>query len=139
MHELDAEDISTIADILRKEYTSHCRWRSRFLALFMLFLTILLIALVLLILHALGNLTDVATRLNADLWLLPAIGSLAGGVMSFLSMWWAQQNCLHSIERTLFAAQRNRSQLFAKFLEQIQCADQKKKKFWAEVLKGAVS
>lgn len=140
MHDLDSEDIATIAEILRNEHQSHCRWRSRFLALFTLFLVILLVALTLLVLHMSGLAfsSDIAARLGADVWLLPAIGTLAGAVMSFFTMWWAQQNCLHSIERTLFAAAKNRHRLFAQFLTQIQCADQKQKKLWAEILKGAL-
>jgi hypothetical protein len=68
-----------------------------------------------------------------------ALGVLAALVVALFSMWWTVQNCINSIERTLFAARARRHQLFASFLGQLQCADKSKRQLWLDVVSAAMT
>ena len=68
---------------------------------------------------------------------LQVLGVLSGGVFGFFSMWWAAQNCIHTIERTLFAAKAGRHQLFVGFVEQLQCSGKKKREILIDMVKSA--
>jgi len=137
---IDKDDIETLAQILEHEKRGHKRKRSLCFAMFLLSFGCLVLALAFLGLRAASMLIgdgggDV---LSAQIWMLQILAPLAAVAVSFFSAWWAVQNCLNSIERTLFAARANRPHLFAKFLDQIQCADREKRRAWLEIVKSAV-
>jgi hypothetical protein len=138
--EIDHGDIETLAQILEHEKRSHTHKRSLCFAMFMACFVCLVAALAMIAVR-LAMLTlapDGAMELSSQLLLLQFLAPLAAVALSFFGAWWAVQNCLNSIERTLFAARNQRPHLFAKFLEQIQCADKEKRRAWLEIIKSAV-
>lgn len=132
-HALEAGDIDALAQILENERIGHCRKRALCLGMFVFFFVVLVVAIGAVV-YMLVN-RDSGLRLE----LVQALGVLAALVVGLFSMWWTVQNCINSIERTLFAARAGRNQLFASFLGQLQCADKNKKQLWLEVISAAVT
>ena len=132
----DQDDIKALAEILELEHKHHCNKRSICFWLFV-FWFVMLVA-------AIGVAAYIVLRPNSGpmdgtLAWVQALTALSAAVVSFFSMWWTVQNCINSIERTLFAARAGRTQLFASLLEQVQCADKEKRRVWLEVIKAAVT
>lgn len=135
-HAFDPEDIEALATILESERKHHCYKRSVCFGLFVFWLILLVIALVSVAWITIGahyNLLD-----GPLIW-LQGLTALSAAVVSFFSMWWTVQNCIHSIERTLFAARAGREQLFISFLQEVQCASKEKRRVWLELAKDIVA
>lgn len=132
----EPEDIDALASILEKECKHYRLNRAICFGLFVFWLVLLIAALVLAAWVTIGAHNDL---LSGPLVWLQALGAMSAAVISFFSMWWTAQNCIHSIERTLFAARAGRSQLFVSFLSQVQCASKEKRKMWLEVIKDVVA
>jgi len=141
MPQIESSDLETIAQILESEHASHCRKRSMCLLMFVIFFGVLLLALTLIGLHVAGLMfeRDGAAELGGDLWVLQVLAPLAAAVVSFFTAWWATQNCINSIERTLLVARANKHHLFVRFLDEVQCADKKKRRLLLDLLKGVVT
>jgi len=136
---IEQEDIQTLAEILESERKLHRRKCMLCLVMFGMSFFALVIALVVLgvqLAKVLG--TDGAAGLDAQFAWFQVLAPLAGAAMLFFSSWWAAQNCLNAIERTLCAARNQRMKLFETFLGQIKCADKEKQKAWLEIVKGVV-
>lgn len=134
--QIDPEDMLTLAAILEKERRSHAQKRALCLGLFLFSLFALLVALGIVV-HFLVNLGA-----DGEFDQAPVLGQLLTGlsaaVVGFFSMWWSAQNCINSIERTLYAAKAGRPKLFFSFLEQLQCTDKKKRAVLLEMVSAAV-
>jgi hypothetical protein len=132
------DDIQALAQILESERQSACRKRALCFGLFAFWFVLLVGAL-----GVIGYL--IVTRGGEDglvgqtLGVAQILAILSAAVVTFFTMGWAAQNCINSIERSLVAARHGRRQLFAGFLEQLQCADKEKRKLWLEVIKAAAA
>jgi ABC-type nickel/cobalt efflux system permease component RcnA len=135
---IDPEDIEALAAILENEKQSHCRKRGLCFGLFVASFAVLIMAIVVLtFLLMTGRLGDVIT--GNSLGFLQVLAPLSALVVGFFGMWWAVQNCINSIERTLYAARAGRHRLFASFLEQLQCADKGKRRMLLDIVGSVVS
>ncbi len=133
---IEPDDIEALAAILENEKQSHCRKRGLCFGLFVASFAVLIFAIaVLTFLLATGQLGDAIT--GNSLGFLQVLAPLSALVVGFFGMWWAVQNCINSIERTLYAARAGRHRLFASFLEQLQCADKNKRRLLLDIV-GAV-
>ncbi len=135
---IEPEDIEALAAILENEKQSHCRKRGLCFGLFVASFAVLIFAIaVLTFLLATGQLGDAIT--GNSLGFLQVLAPLSALVVGFFGMWWAVQNCINSIERTLYAARAGRHRLFASFLEQLQCADKNKRRLLLDIVGSVVS
>jgi hypothetical protein len=139
--EYEEDDIVALSQILESEIKSHATKGSLCFAMFAVSFAALVLGLVLggarvvsLVMAQSGG-----ADIGEEVWLLQLLIPLATVAVSFFGAWWGVQNCVNSIERTLFAARARRHKLFATFVQQIQCADQKKKKLWVELVKGVIA
>jgi hypothetical protein len=131
---IDHGDMETLAAILESEKRSHTRTRSLCFALFVFcFLTMLVAVCVVAFLVFRNQLS------GGSLTLVQVLAPLGALVVGFFTSWWTAQNCINSIERTLFAARSGRHRLFVSFLEQLQCADKKKKRMILDVVSSFVN
>ena len=134
----DDHDIRAFAQILEHEHKSHCRKRAVCFWLFAFWFVLLIAALGLAAFIVLRAEND-GQNLGQTVGLLQVLGLLSAAVVTFFTMGWATQNCIHSIERSLFAFRAGRHQLFQSLLEQVQCADKEKRRLWLEVAKALLS
>jgi LPS O-antigen subunit length determinant protein (WzzB/FepE family) len=136
----DADDIEALAQILEIEKRSHARKRLICLVMFLVSLACLVVVLVVGAVLAVGLMAQHASgvELAKQAWVVQVLAALGTATVSFFTTWWGVQNCLNAIDRTLFAARAKRHHLFEKFLEQIQCAE-KKKRVWLELAQNFVS
>lgn len=133
---MDVDDVEALAAILENERRSHCQKRAVCLGMFVFSLVCLIAGLgivMLFLTHADG--LDGFGQVPIYSQLLTA---LSAAVVGFFSMWWSAQNCINSIERTLYAARAGRHRLFVSFIEQLQCTDKKKRRVWLEIVSSAV-
>jgi len=131
-HLIEQSDIDALAAILESEKQNHCRTRGLCFGLFLFSLVMLIFALVIfgaVLVISSADLVDIGAWLPA-LQLLPP---MSAAVIGFFGSWWAAQNCINSIDRTLFAARAGRLKLFASFLGNLQCADKKKRRMWVDM------
>ncbi|MES1158520.1 MAG: hypothetical protein ABUL42_01365 [Terricaulis silvestris] len=130
--------VEQLSQLLEMEKAGHRSKRSWCLVMFGVSAFCLMVALV-----GVGfALFKILENPNAEpgwqLSVLQIVGPLAALAVSMFSMWWAVQNCLHSIDRALYAAKMGSPELFAALLDQVQCAGDKKKKIWLELVKSFV-
>lgn len=138
---IESDDIETLAEILEREHHSHSRRRTVCFAMFVLVFSALVLALALVGVQMALNVIKSPVGLQAQglqFGMLQVLAPLAAVALSFFGAWWAAQNCLNSIERTLCAARKQRLKLFQTFLGQIQCAGKEKQRAWLEIIKSAV-
>lgn len=136
---IEHDDIQTLAEILENEKILHKRKCLMCLVMFGLAFVALVVALVVLgvqLAKIMGS--GAADDLDGQFAWFQVLAPLAGAAMLFFSSWWAAQNCLNAIERTLCAARNQRMKLFQTFLGQIKCADKEKQQAWLEIVKGVV-
>ncbi len=140
--QFDPEDLQTLEEILENEKRVHARKCSMCFALFASAVVVLIAAFIMVVITLAADLSGGGALGIEDIGehavLVQALGTLAGAVLLFFSIWCGAQNCLNTIERTLCAARNQRMKLFETFLSQIQCADKKKKEAWLEIVKGVV-
>jgi ABC-type nickel/cobalt efflux system permease component RcnA len=136
-HNIEHGDVEALAAILESERVAHCRKRGLCFGLFLFSLVMLVFAVVIF-----GVVFVIATNNNVsmDQWLptLQLLPPLSAAVVGFFGSWWASQNCINSIERTLFAARAGRVKLFASFLQNLQCTDKKKRQVWMDMAASLV-
>lgn len=131
---IEQGDIEALAEILEAEKQHHCRTRGLCFGLFLFSLVMLVIAIATIaVLVLTGHITQ--EWLSAIQLLTP----MSAAVIGFFGSWWACQNCINSIERTLFAARAGRHKLFTSFLGNLQCADKKKRALWMEMATSLVT
>jgi hypothetical protein len=135
---IESADIEALASILENEKQSHCRTRSLCFALFVFCFLVLVVAICTL------TFLLVTARLGGDLagnslTFLQLLTPLSAAVIGFFTSWWTAQNCINSIDRTLFAARSGRQRLFVSFLEQLQCADKKKRRAMLDVVGALIT
>ena len=136
---IDQEEIQTLSEILEVEKKLHRRKCFMCLVMFAIAFIALLIALVVLLIQVLDIMgSNAVGNLDGQFAWFQVLAPLAGAAMLFFSSWWAAQNCLNAIERTLCAARNQRLKLFETFLGQIKCADKGKQQAWLEIVKGVV-
>jgi hypothetical protein len=131
---IEQGDIEALAEILEAEKRHHCRTRGLCFGLFLFSLVMLVIAV--------GTIaTLVLTGHLTQEWLsaIQLLTPMSAAVIGFFGSWWACQNCINSIERTLFAARAGRQKLFTSFLGNLQCADKKKRALWMEMATSLVT
>jgi hypothetical protein len=131
---IDQADIDALAAILESEKLHHCRARGLCFGLFLFSLVMLVIGIVTI------SVLFLSGRINQE-WLsaIQLLTPMSAAVIGFFGSWWACQNCINSIERTLFAARAGRLKLFTSFLGNLQCADKKKRQLWMEMAASLVT
>jgi hypothetical protein len=134
-----ANHVEQLAQLLEMEKAGHRTKRSWCLAMFTISFVCLMLALVAVGISVVKLLDNPNMVPGWQLTMLQVLAPLAAVAVSLFSTWWAVQNCLHSIDRALFAARNASPELFAALLNQVQCADGKKKKLWLEVIKSVVT
>lgn len=136
---IDQDDIDALAEILESEKTLHRRKCTMCFVMFAMAFLALVGALVIVGVQLASVFGAQGVEALGDQFLMfQVLAPLAGAAMLFFSSWWAAQNCLHAIERTLCAARHRRVKLFQTFLGQIKCADKEKRTAWLEIVKGVV-
>jgi hypothetical protein len=137
---IEADDLETLTEILELEKNSYRQKRSLCFAMFMLAFACLAIALTLVVVRLASVASEPVglAELGGQAMLLPVLAPLAAVSLSFFGMWWAVQNCLNTIERSLCAARNRRAQLFGVFVKEIQCANKEKQRAWLEIIKAVV-
>jgi len=138
VHHIEQSDIEALALILEAEKQNHCRTRGLCFGLFLFSLVMLVFAVGIFAVVFVINTTNNA---DIDKWLpaLQLLPPMSAAVIGFFGSWWAAQNCINSIERTLFAARAGRAKLFASFLGNLQCADKKKRQVWMDMAASLVT
>ncbi len=139
---IDHDDLDVLALILERELAVHRAKCRLCLIMFAIAFAALALALALIGVRLAGDLLDSGGADVADIAgqmvLVQALAALSAVALSFFGAWWTAQNCLNSIERTLFAARHRRMKLFQSFMGQIQCAGKQKQRAWLELVKSAV-
>jgi len=134
-HAVEQDDIEVLTEMLETERKHH-RWkRTLCVLLFGFWLALLVAALGVVGWLAFGGEGERLGNFSVLQW----VTALAVAVMSTFSMICAAQYCIHSIERTLFAARAGRPKLFETCLNQVQCASKEKRRLWLEVVKDFIS
>ena len=112
---IEPDDIEALASILEAERLNHCRTRGLCFGLFLFSLVMLVFAVGI---FAVVFVINMSNQADIDKWLpaLQLLPPMSAAVIGFFGSWWAAQNCINSIERTLFAARAGRAKLFANFL-----------------------
>jgi hypothetical protein len=138
---IDADDIETMAEILERELIAHRRKCHFCLALFGIGFVTLVVALVLVAvrLAVVAGSPLGAQGLGGQLALVQVVSPIAAMALGAFGAWWGAQNCLNTIERTLYAARNKRVKLFQTFLKEIQCAGKEKQRAWLEIIKSVIS
>jgi hypothetical protein len=136
-HHIEQDDIEALAAILEAEKLNHCRTRGLCFGLFLFSLVMLVFAVGI---FAVVFVVNTSNHADIDKWLpaLQLLPPMSAAVIGFFGSWWAAQNCINSIERTLFAARAGRVKLFASFLGNLQCADKKKRRVWMDMAASLV-
>ncbi|SRR5690349_3751522 len=131
-HNIEHGDVEALAAILEAERVNHCRTRGLCFGLFLFSLIMLVFGVVI---FGVVFIIAATQEISIDHWLptLQLLPPLSAAVVGFFGSWWAAQNCINSIERTLFAARAGRMKLFASFLGNLQCADKKKRRVWVDM------
>ncbi|MFT3728403.1 MAG: hypothetical protein QM759_11320 [Terricaulis sp.] len=135
---ISAKDLEHLAHLLEMEKAGHHSKRRWCLVMFAISIFFLLLAMIAVSISVVEALREPGVQPGWQLVILQALAPMAALAVSLFSMWWAVQNCLHSIDRALYAAKVGSPELFSALLEQVQCAGDKKKKLWLEVIKSAV-
>lgn len=132
-------DIEALAAILADERRDRSRMRGICFGLFLFFLVMLVVASAVFAWMFVSN-ASAPGDASLDSWLptLQFLPAMSAAVIGFFGMWWAAQNCINSIDRTLFAARAGRLKLCASFLGNMQCADKKKRRMWMDVAASLV-
>ena len=134
---IDQDDIDLLASILEKEKRHHCRVRAACLGLFLFSFILLLGTLATLAYLFAVNITD----LSGDLWLplLQVLAPISAAMIGFFASWCAAQNCINSIDRSLYAAHAGKFRLFAGFVKDLQCASKKKRSIWMDMIGSVIA
>ncbi len=130
-------DVEVLADILEKEKRHHCRIRGVCFSLFLLSFLLLL-----------GSIAAIAflfarglPGLEGGIWLtlLQILAPISAAMIGFFASWCAAQNCVNSIDRSLYAARAGRLKLFAGFVSQLQCASKSKRSMLLDIVGSFVA
>lgn len=132
---IDGGDMETLAAMLESEKLSHTRTRSVCFGMFVFCFGVLVVAIGVLTYLLIAGATSAAQDSLTYMQVLAPLGAM---VVGFFTSWWTAQNCINSIDRTLFAARAGRHRLFMSFLEQLQCADKKKRRIMLDVVSTLV-
>jgi hypothetical protein len=135
---MEQGDVAALAGILEMEKLHHCRTRGLCFGMFLFSLVMLVFAVGV---FAVVFVISTTENVDIDKWLpaLQLLPPMSAAAIGFFGSWWAAQNCINSIDRTLFAARTGRTKLFTSFLGNLQCADKKKRRMWVEMASSLVS
>lgn len=128
--EIPPEECELLAQILEKEKRGHSGIRTMCLFLFV-FSFILLLALLGFVVY---QFTSGPSGDFGAMDVLQVLAPIAALMIGFFTSWWAANNCVNSIERSLFAARHRKWKLFLGFVEQLQCASKKKRSMLMDVV-----
>jgi len=134
---INDDDIEFLAQILENEKKNHCRMRSLCFGLFVFSFVLLLMAMGLIA----YTLASDQQKLIGDA-ALPYVGilvPLCAAMIGFFTSWCAAQNCINSIDRSLYAAHAQKYRLFAGFIGEMQCAGKKKRSVWIEMIGSVIA
>ncbi len=131
LNEIEPEDVYLISRILEKEKVSHKRTSLVCFLLFLISFGILVSALC--FFGYLVVSSGSSSIANSPIELVQVIVALAAMMIGSFVSWCAAQNCIHSIERSLLAAEAGRFKLFAGFVRDLQCTSKKKRSVLLDV------
>lgn len=136
-HDIQHDDIELLANILEQEKRHHCRMRSVCLALFLFSFVLLLMAFGTIAFLFAAEMDFVSE--NKWLTLLQFVAPVSAAMIWFFASWWAAQNCINSIDRSLYAAHAGRLRLFAGFVGELQCASKEKRSLWMDMIGSVIA
>lgn len=125
----DEDECAVLAELLEKEKRGHRGIRTICLLLFV-FSFVLLLSLLAFVVF---QFTQGGRNQYTTIDFLQILAPIAALMIGFFSSWWAANNCVNSIERSLFAARHRKWKLFLGFVEQLQCASKKKRSMLMDV------
>lgn len=131
----DPDDYEILAEILEREKRGHRTIRAACLILF-LFSFVLLLWLLAFVVYQFTN--DIRGQHSA-IDILQILAPIAALMIGFFASWWAAHNCINSIERSLFAARHKKWKLFLGFVNELQCANKKKRSMLLDVVGSLVA
>lgn len=133
----DTKDLDFIAELLEAEKKKHCRTRVLCLSMFLMSMIVLLSVIALI-----GYTFSTDTNNLSGLGLVTELQFLApicAMMIGFFASWCACQNCINSIDRSLYAARAQRYRLFAGFVKELQCTSKKKRNILVDVVGSLVA
>ncbi|MDP3459909.1 MAG: hypothetical protein Q8S09_11615 [Hyphomonas sp.] len=130
-------DIDVLAVILEQERRSHCRIRSLCFGLFMFSFAMLVGAMAVIGYMFINSVNGAADP--ESLMILQVLAPLSAAMIGFFASWCAAHNCINSIDRSLYAAQAQRYQLFAGFVGELQCASKKKRSMLMDIVGSVIA
>ncbi|MDP1556396.1 MAG: hypothetical protein Q8L84_13145 [Hyphomonas sp.] len=130
-------DIDVLAVILEQERRSHCRIRSLCFGLFMFSFAMLVCAMAVIGYMFINSVNGAADP--ESLMILQVLAPLSAAMIGFFASWCAAHNCINSIDRSLYAAQAQRYQLFAGFVGELQCASKKKRSMLMDIVGSVIA
>ncbi len=129
-------DIEVLAAILEQERNSHCRIRSLCFGMFV-FSFILLLGAIGVVSYLFVSSMD-GNGGEALPMILQVLAPLSAAMIGFFASWCAAHSCINSIDRSLYAAQAKKYQLFAGFVGDLQCTSKKKRSMLLDIV-GSVA
>lgn len=129
-------DVEVLAAILEQERRSHCRIRSICFGMFVFSLVLLICAMGVigyLFLRGMGTDSETLSPM-----VLQVLAPLSAGMIGFFASWCAAHSCINSIDRSLYAAQAKKYQLFAGFVGELQCTSKKKRSMLMDIVGSLV-
>jgi hypothetical protein len=129
-------DIEVLAAILAQERKTHCLIRSLCFGLFIFSFLLLVCTMGFIGFIFIESLHDGE---KTSPWILQILAPLSAGMIGFFVSWCAAHNCINSIDRSLYAANAQKYQLFAGFVSELQCTSKKKRTILLEMVGSVVT
>lgn len=136
-HEAIKGDVDVLTAILEQERRGHCQIRSLCFGLFV-FSFVLLVAAMGVIGYMFVNSLNGGGE-PQSLMILQVLAPLSAAMIGFFASWCAAHNCINSIDRSLYAAQARKYQLFAGFISQLQCTSKKKRSILMDIVGSVIA
>ncbi len=131
-------DVEVLAAILEQERRSHCRIRSICLGMFIFSFLLLLCAIGVISYVFVSNVSRDSDGGQTMPMILQILVPLSAAMIGFFASWCAAHGCINSIDRSLYAAQAKKYQLFAGFVGELQCTSRKKRSIWMDMVGSVV-
>ncbi|KCZ93335.1 hypothetical protein [Hyphomonas johnsonii] len=119
------EDLQVLATILENERKGHCHIRSICFGMFVFSFLLLVGAMGVIGFSFISSVSSGGEK--ASPMILQVLAPLSAAMIGFFASWCAAHNCINSIDRSLYAAQARKYQLFEGFVRELQCASKKKR------------
>jgi hypothetical protein len=124
-------DVEVLAAILAQERKSHCLIRSLCFGLFVFSFLLLACAMAFIGFIFVQSVNSGGETTSP--MILQVLAPLSAAMIGFFVSWCAAHNCINSIDRSLYAAQAQKYQLFAGFVSELQCTSKKKRDILMEM------